>query len=520
MSKSVTSVSTVKDQIEAEFDDETTVLTELADRFVYSIEKWFDAYREPGGDEENLPKLVVRVDSNDIADQVGTILERNGYKPVYRDGMGEPDLSGDDPVGLIDDTGRWHLPVDHDNQARSIRKSDLRIDQPTSTDTFIQDRCEAHNVCKGYCPINETVYDDIEPFSAKGRAIISRELTTEDETPLDISKRVVDILYSCATCGNCFRPCTGELDTMYEGLIKAKQEIVENEGRKVPNSIQDMLESTFRKGNPYGKSPRKRTEWTADVDVDVPILDDGDEVDVLLFVGCAPSYDDRNQRIARSLARIFDAMDLDWGILGNDEQCAGNHQRAVGEQGLFEFLVEDNTEALDAVEYETLVTADPHSYHSFKNEYFDEGVDLDPVHYTQFLVEELSPADMGYEPDETKTITYHDSCYLGSHNDVTAEPRELLEWLPGYEFVDIQSQALCCGGGGGRMWFEDPEVDQRPASPVMDLVAQENADVLAVACPFCATNFEEARKTDGLEDDLVVRDISELVVEALDEVAG
>lgn len=520
MSKSITPVTDVKARIEDEIEEDVTVLTEIEDRFVYSREKWFDAYREPGGDETDLPDLVVRVASNAATERVRRILEENGYRPIYRDGMGEYDVAGDDPVGLIDATGNWYLPVDLDAQARSITKSDLRIEHPTSTDAFFQDRCESHNVCKGYCPINETIYDDIETFSAKGRAVISRELTTDDDSPIDPSKRVSDILFSCATCGNCFRPCTGELDTMYEGIIKAKEEIIEGNGGHIPRSIQDMLEHTFRKGNPYGESEHQRDAWTEDVDVDVPILEEGDEVDVLLFVGCAPSYDSRNQAIARSLARIFDAMELDWGILGNAETCAGNHQRAVGEIGLFEFQAEENAETLSGVEYDTLVTADPHSFHSFKTEYAEQGFDLDPMHYTQFLVEELAPEKLGHEPTETKTITYHDSCYLGSHNDVTAEPRELLEWLPGYEFVDIESQALCCGGGGGRMWFEDPEVEQRPATPVMDLADDEDADVLAVACPFCVTNFEEVRKTGGFEDEIEVREISELVVEALDELAG
>jgi Fe-S oxidoreductase len=520
MSKTVTAASTVADRIETELGDEVTVTTDLADRFVYSVEKWFDEYREPGhGEEDELPDLVVRVRSNDAAKRARGLLEENGYRAVSRTGREAVDLAGADPVALIDDSGRWQVPAHLDDQARPIRKSDLRIDFPRSTDTFVQDRCAAHDVCKGYCPINETVYDDQEPFSAKGRSIISRAVTTDADSPVEMSSRVVDILYSCATCGNCFRPCTGQLDDLYEAFIEAKAEIVENHGRKLPGSIQDMLENTFRKGNPYGASDRQRDAWTEDVEVDVPVVGAGDEVEVLLWVGCAPSYDDRNQRIATSLARVFDAMALDWGILGNDETCAGNHQRAVGEIGLFELQAEENADTFAAVDYDTLVTADPHSYHAFDTEYAEEGVDLEPVHYTQFLVEHLSPSALATDHDETKTVTYHDSCYLGSHNDVTAEPRELLEWLPGYEFVDIESQALCCGGGGGRMWFEDPEVDERPASPVIDLADREAADVLAVACPFCVTNFEEARKHEGMEDDLVVRDISELLVEALEDVA-
>lgn len=520
MSKSVASISDVKDRIESELDGEAKVLTEVEDRFVYSIRKWFDEYREPGGDEGALPDLVVRAESNAATERVRTILEQSGYKPVYRGGRIERDISGTDPVGVIDATENWHVPVDLDTQARSITKSDLRVEHPTSTDAFIQDRCESHDICKGYCPINETVYGDVETFSAKGRAIISRELTTDDDSPIEHSERVSQILFSCATCGNCFRPCTDELGNMYEGLIEAKREIIESRDGVVPKRIRDVLENTFFQGNPYGEPENERTVWTDTVDVEVPVLEPGDEVDVLFFVGCDPSYDDRNREIARSLARVFDALDLEWGILGNAETCAGNHQRALGEIGLFEEQVEKNAETFAEIEYDVLVTADPHSFHSFENEYAQEGVDLDPLHYTQFLVEHLSPEDFDRDPDETKTVTYHDSCYLGGHNDVTAEPRELLEWLPGYEFVDIQSQALCCGGGGGRMWFEDPDVERRPAQPVMELAERESADVLAVACPFCVTNFEEARKTSGLEDELVVRDISELIVDALEDVAG
>ncbi|MFB6352736.1 MAG: (Fe-S)-binding protein [Halobacteriales archaeon] len=508
-------VDAVQAELEDALGDRATVMTELEDRFVYSIEKWFDAYREPESDAEGLPELVVRVKSVDDTETARRILSAGGFRTVLRDSLEEPNLEGD-RVALIDETDVWHLPADVDTQARSVDQPDLRIDHPTSTETFIQDRCEAHHICKGYCPINQTVYGDVEPFSAKGRAVISRELTTDAETPIEHGKRVSDILFSCATCGNCFRPCTDELTDMYEGLIEGKRAIIEDRDGHIPTTIQDMLENTFRKGNPNGMNPRQRADWTDDVEVDVPVLEPGDSVEVLLWVGCDPSYDDRNQAIAKSLARVFDALELDWGILGNDEQCAGNHQRAVGEEGLFEYLVEENAETFESVEFDTLVTADPHSFHSFKREYAEYDVDLDPLHYTQFLVEHLDPDDLPAAEAEPKTVTYHDSCFLGTHNDVTAEPRALLEWLPGYEFVDIDSRALCCGGGGGRMWYEDPMVEERPAQPVVELAMDREADVLAVACPFCATNFEEARLTNDLEDAFEVKDISELVAEALD----
>lgn len=508
-------VSDVRTQLEAELGADVRVMTELEDRFVYSIEKWFDEYRDPQSDEAGLPAIVVRVKSVDATETARRILEASGYTPVYRDSLAQSNLEGRDNVALIDATDVWHLPADLDNQARSITQPDLRVDHTESTDMFIQDRCESHHICKGYCPINRTVYDDVETFSAKGRAIISRELTTDTDSPIEHSQRVSDILFSCAACGNCFRPCTDELTTMYEGLIEGKREIIESRDGVVPSSIQEVLENTFLYGNPGGQPEKRRAAWTREVDVDVRIVEPGESVDVLLFVGCEASYDERNQVIAESLARTFDALDLDWGILGTAESCAGNHQRALGEEGLFEEQVDRNAESLTAVDYETLVTADPHSYHSFKTEYLDYGVDLDPIHYTQFLVEYLDPEAFDDDPGDIRRVTYHDSCYLGTHNDVTAEPRKLLQWLPGYEFVDIESQALCCGGGGGRMWYEDPYVEERPSQPVVELAMAEKVDVLAVACPFCASNFEEARKTNDLEESFTVRDISELVIEAL-----
>lgn len=521
MSKTTTptDVADIRTQLEHELGEGATVLTEVEDRFVYSIEKWFDSYREPGGEEDDLPEIVVRVKSVEDTETARRILATGGYTPVLRNSLERSDVRGTDHVGLIDETDVWHLPTDLDNQARSITQPDLRIEHPRSPDTFVQDRCESHHVCKGYCPINQTVYGDVETFSAKGRAIVSRELTTGSGGPIGHSQRVSDILFSCAACGNCFRPCSGELTDMYEGFIEAKRAIIEDRDGVLPRSIQDMLENTFRHGNPAGLPKQQRTDWTAEVGVDVPVVEPGATVDVLLFVGCDPSYDHRNRRIATSLARVFDTLNLDWGVLGNDESCSGNHQRALGEEGLFELQVERNAEALETVDYGTLVTADPHSFHSFKREYAEYGVDLEPVHYTQFLVDHLDPEDLPDIECDTRTVTYHDSCFLGTHNDVTAEPRALLEWLPGYEFVDIESQALCCGGGGGRMWFEDPVVEDRPAQPVAELAVDVGADVLAVACPFCATNFEEVRKMEAYGSTFEVKDISELVADALDELA-
>lgn len=511
-------IDDVAEGLESELADDAKVLTDVEDRFVYANEKYFDEYHVEV-DEDAMPDLVVRVTSNADAEAAKRVLEENGYRATFRDKWAPENVDPAEAIGLIDSTDTFHPPVELDAQARPMDLSDLRLEHPHDADVYSQDWFERSQVSKGYCPINQTVYGDVETYSAKGRLMVSRQLTTDDDSPIEHSKKASQILFSCASCGNCFRPTTDGLEGMWQGLIGGKQEIIEDRDGVIPKSIMDMLENTFLHGNPYGESRTARAKWARDVDVEVPVVEPGDSVDVLFFVGCSPSYDDRNKELAKSLARIFDTLDLDWAILGENESCAGNHQRVLGEEGLFEEMVEQNADAMEDVDFDTLVTADPHSYHSFKNEYSNHGVDLDPMHYTEFLVDQLDLDELSSDREEPKTVTYHDSCYLETHNGVTAEPRHLLEALPGYEFVDIDSRAMCCGGGGGRMWFEDDYVETRPAEPVVDSAMDVEADVLALACPFCVTNFEDARKTMDLEEEFVVKDISELVVEALNDVA-
>jgi Fe-S oxidoreductase len=511
------SADDVSEQLHQELSEDATVLTDIEDRFIYANEEYLTEY-DLKRDEDEMPDIVVRVTDDDDAETATQVLAEAGFDAILREQWAGADHNGE-AVGLVDATEPFDLPADIDEQTRARDLSDLRLDQPHDEDVYTTDRLDAETVQKGFCPINQTVYGDVETYSAKGRLITSRQLTADTDGPVDHSKKASNILFSCASCGNCFRTDSNAMDGMWKGLVEGKRRIIESRDGEIPSNIRDMFENTFHEDNPHGMSERKRADWTDEVDVEVPILEPGDATDVLLFVGCQPSYDSRNQELAKSLARVFDTMGLEWGILGTDESCAGNHQRVLGEEGLFEMQVERNEESFDAVEYDHLVTTDPHSYHSFKHEYEEYDVDLDPLHYTEFLVDRLDESELSADHEGTRVVTYHDSCYLGTHNDVSAEPRDLLEALPGYEFRDINSTTLCCGGGGGRMWFEDEYVESRPYVPVVESALDVDVDVLALACPFCVTNFEEARKTMDLEDVFDVKDISELVASALSAVA-
>lgn len=492
---------------------EHRILTDPEDHFVYSIEKYFDSYREDEQGRAEIPDVVVKVDSMDEADRVRQIILEMGYIPSFRDKFLNPQPKEGKGLVLIDSTEPFHLPLMAESPTRLKELSDLRLERRKSAETILQDKCEDHTICKGYCPIGQTVYDDIETWSVKGRQIVSRELV-KDAGEIEHSKKVSDILFSCASCGNCFRACTEEMDRMFEGPIEGKRAVIEEREGVVPPNIQDALEKTFINRNPWGYPRSERGDWTENLDIDVPILKEGDSAEILYFVGCSPSYENRNQEIAKSLAKIFDYLDLDFGILGNNESCCGNSQRVMGEDGLFEEMVERNSEVFSSIDFDRVVTSSPHCFNDLKNKYPDFGVEVEPYHYTQLLVDKLKAEDLSGSGEE-RAVAYHDSCYLSRHNDVRNEPRELLNRIPGVKFVEINTDTLCCGGGGGRMWFEDPITISRPPKPIVERALNKGADTLAVACPFCLTNFEDEVKSMNLEDELEVKDISELLCSAL-----
>jgi Fe-S oxidoreductase len=238
---------------------------------------------------------------------------------------------------------------------------------------------------------------------------------------------------------------------------------------------------------------------------------------MLYFVGCIPSYDQRVQPVARALMKVFEKAELDVGTLGTDETCCGNEIRRMGEVGLFEMLVEENGELFRGVGAQEVVTTSPHCYNTFKNEY---GLDeMQILHYTQLLAQLLEDGVLTFPGEVDKKVTYHDPCFLGKQNQIYDEPRAVIEAIPGVELVEMdrnRERSLCCEGGGGRMWVEGTNLEERLAFQRVHEAAETGADVLAVACPFCLLTLEDAVKVQGLDDQLQVMDIMELVDLALE----
>jgi Fe-S oxidoreductase len=292
---------------------------------------------------------------------------------------------------------------------------------------------------------------------------------------------------------------------------------------EVPAELQKALENTLRYGNPMGESPRKRAAWVRTVDHPIPILgQDPKHVDVLWFVECYTSYHPRGQDNSRANAKILDALGIDYAILGNEEKCAGECARLLGESGLFDTLMDYNMAVFQKYRFNRIITSGAHAYDAFKYVYPELGFKYVVEHTTLFFagyLEELKPLltrKLSY------TVTYHDSCCLGRHNGFYEEPRMLLRALPGVKLLEMphnRVNSICCGGGGGGMWL-DTYYKAKGCERLSDRRVKEavatGADVLAVSCPYEVSRFEDSLKVAGGDDKMVVKDVMELVAEAIE----
>ena len=325
-----------------------------------------------------------------------------------------------------------------------------------------------------------------------------------------------ETLWSCRSCGACMEICPVGIEHP-PMIVQMRRQLVE-EG-DMEQQLRDTLDMIANRGNSFGESARSRGGWTAALEF--PVKDvRAEPAEHLWFVGDYASYDPRNQDVSRTVARLFRAAGLDFGLLYESERTAGNDVRRVGEEGLFESLAEHNlAEMGGAKQFDAIVTTDPHTYNTIRNEYPDFG-EVAPIrHYTSVLAELLEGGRLTVVKPLGKRVTLHDPCHLGRLNGHYDEPRRVLE-LIGCELIDMprcRDNSFCCGAGGGRIWMPDPVGKERPAENRMHEAASLGSlDAFVVCCPKDLTMFEDARKTSGHEGDFVVQDLAELVAEAID----
>jgi len=329
-----------------------------------------------------------------------------------------------------------------------------------------------------------------------------------------------DTVWMCVSCYACTAVCPAQIPLTPGLMARTKEELIL--AGNVPAELQSALENSQRYGNPLGESPRKRADWVTGIVPEVKVLGKvRKEVDVLWFVGDYSSYHPRVQQVTKALARVLNALGVDFGILGPEESSDGDSQRLAGERGLFEMLAEKNGLAFGKYEFNEIITTDPHAYNAIKNEY--PGLDISyPVrHYTEYLADRIDQLKPLLKKEVKAKVAYHDPCYLGRANGIYEQPRLILQAIPGVELVEMAhnfKNSLCCGGGGGGMWldgFQWEKAHVRLSEWRVNESLAAGAEILAVACPYETPRFEDAAKTVPGAAQILVRDIAELLDQAM-----
>lgn len=329
-------------------------------------------------------------------------------------------------------------------------------------------------------------------------------------------------LWMCVGCYLCSFRCPRGIE-LTDGLWPALRDRAMQAGIQPPAELQETFQNLLKYGNVLGKSPRQRLQWADGLDV--PVLDLSKQpqpVEVLWIVGDYPSYYPRNQRVARSFARILTGLGVRWGVLGAKECALGECDRMFGEEGLFETLVEKNRQILQTQQFEKIVLLDPHEFRAIEHYYPRYGMRYPVEHYVTFLADRLPDLKAKMVRSIDAVVTYHDNCCVGRRCRCFDPPRALLEAIPGLKLVEMErnrEDSLCCGGGGGGMWLDAHIVAHggyRLSDERIKMAARSGAQILAVSCPFELSRFEDAAKVTGLEGKIQVRDIIELLAEAMD----
>ncbi len=387
------------------------------------------------------------------------------------------------------------------------------------------DACTKCGRCHEACPAN-AVGAPLSPrdFILTLREFANNALNSKDlppEAELDVhgkgrNKVMMETLWSCRTCLACVEICPVAVEHV-PMIVQMRRRLVE-EGEMEP-ILQKTLQTIHKSGNSFGESKRKRAAWTKALPFQIKDARK-EPVDIVWFVGDYASFDPRNQKVSQSFARLLHRAGVNFGLLFEGEMNAGNDVRRVGEEGLYEFLATSNINALAACEFKSIVTTDPHSFNTIRNEYphFDGVFTIE--HYTTLVKRLIQDGTLKLKKKLDFRVTFHDPCHLGRYNKGYDAPRDVLAML-GCELVEMprnRDNSFCCGAGGGRIWIPDPVGLEKPSQNRMkEAGAIEGLQVFVVSCPKDLTMFEDALKTSGFEGQFVVRELIELINDCVDD---
>ena len=326
-----------------------------------------------------------------------------------------------------------------------------------------------------------------------------------------------DVLWACTTCGSCVEQCPVDIEHV-DAIVDMRRYEVLMESR-FPQEANLFQRNIENQGDPWGLGGSKRTEWIENLDFEVPVItgEIPDDVEYLYWVGCAGALDDRGKKQAESTARMLHRAGVTFGILGPKESCTGDPARRFGNEYLFQEVAKANIETLKEAKVTKIVATCPHCFNTIKNEYTALGGEFEVIHHAELLSHLVKVGKLTPGGSYSGTVTYHDPCYLGRHNRVFDEPRNVLDAIPGVKQVEMgrcKEKGFCCGAGGARMWMEENIGKRVNMDRTMEALGT-GADIVSTACPFCMIMLDDAVQANGKGEEVRVMDISQVVEESL-----
>jgi len=359
--------------------------------------------------------------------------------------------------------------------------------------------CYQCGLCDAVCPWNRVRKFSMRKIVRQGTFGLT-EIEQED-------------IWRCSTCGTCPSRCPRGVNQIQAGVamrrIGAEYDVYPGH----VGTIRNVVGSLTSEGNSLGGERAQRGDWAKDL----PVKPYAEGMELLYFTGCYLSYDPRMRKVAAATAAILNKAGVDFGILGSKESCCGESIRKTGNEELFKRLAKENIKQFIDNGVTKILVSSPHCYHTFVNEYPEFKVNFEVVFISQYIGQLINEGRLTITGEYAKAVTYHDPCYLGRHNGIYDEPREVLQKVPGLELLemaDTRESSLCCGGGGGRIWMETPK-EERFADLRLRQAVDVGAQVLATSCPYCITNFTDSSLDLAEHEKVEVKDLAEIILEVI-----
>ena len=423
----------------------------------------------------------------------------------------------------LEPRGGLQIPlIDLDSMDEDVRFGASRVQDFTWRQLLDGYACAVCGRCTDACPANTTgkvlspmhIVENLKEHMIAIGHQGPRDATHVEPMPLIDGAIPEQAIWDCVSCGACMEECPVVVEHV-PTIMDMRRSLVLEESR-IPETGMNALLSMEQRGHPWRGTTFARTDWAEGLDV--PTIAEKPDAEVLFWVGCTAALEQRSQGIARSMVKVLKSAGVDFAILGEEESCTGDPARRMGNEYLYQMLAQQNIEVMNAYNIKTVVTICPHCFNTIKNEYPQFGGDYEVLHYSQFVDGLIKQGRIKPVKMMDMSVAYHDSCFLGRHNGVYDEPRNVARAIPGLQLVEMsprcRERGFCCGAGGGHMWIEESQ-GERINHARTDHFLETGADTVGVSCPFCLQMMNEGIQSKGQADAKEARDVLEILADSL-----